>query len=144
MAKDPICGMYVDESKAKASGKTSTYGDMTYYFCSDGCKQQFDKNPASYAGKADPRNGLRGKHSIVNSSSLKKAVLHKDPICGMDVDEQAAKASGRTSKYRGKTYYFCADGCKQEFEKESERYIEEKSGKARKAERPATPAPIHD
>ena len=39
MAKDPICGMYVDESTATI---TSELGGRNYYFCSTGCKEQFD------------------------------------------------------------------------------------------------------
>ncbi len=46
MAKDPVCGMQVDEKKA--AGK-SEYQGQTYYFCSPGCKQMFDQNPAQYA-----------------------------------------------------------------------------------------------
>lgn len=48
MAKDPICGMDVEE--AKAAGK-SEYNGKTYYFCSAGCKAEFDKEPEKYAGK---------------------------------------------------------------------------------------------
>jgi Cu+-exporting ATPase len=44
----------------------------------------------------------------------------KDPVCGMTVAE--AKAAG-TSEYGGKTYYFCAAGCRESFEKEPEKYI---------------------
>ena len=46
MAKDPICGMKVDEKKAAG---TSTYSGATYYFCSTGCKAEFDKNPTKFA-----------------------------------------------------------------------------------------------
>lgn len=43
-----------------------------------------------------------------------------DPVCGMEVDEKTAAA---TSKYQGKTYYFCAPGCKTAFDKEPEKYL---------------------
>lgn len=42
-----------------------------------------------------------------------------DPICKMTVDEQKASA---TSVYQGKTYYFCAEACKQAFDKNPEKY----------------------
>ena len=45
---DPVCGMEVDEARAKATGKTSVYHGKTYYFCAVECKEQFDKNPGSY------------------------------------------------------------------------------------------------
>ena len=47
--------------------------------------------------------------------------MAKDPVCGMDVDEQTAAA---TAEYQGKTYYFCAPGCKKAFEKEPEKYVQ--------------------
>ncbi|MEK6680952.1 MAG: heavy metal translocating P-type ATPase, partial [Nitrospirota bacterium] len=40
-----------------------------------------------------------------------------DPICGMTVDEKTAKYK---SEYKGKQYYFCAQGCKDKFEKDPE------------------------
>ena len=45
MEKDVVCGMQVDS--AKAAG-TSQYNGKTYYFCSKGCKAQFDANPAQF------------------------------------------------------------------------------------------------
>ena len=46
--------------------------------------------------------------------------MAKDPVCKMDVSEE--KASEKT-EYKGKTYYFCAKGCKERFEKDPEKYI---------------------
>lgn len=46
MAKDPICGMMVDEKNAKL---TSEYNGKKYYFCNERCKLTFDKNPARFA-----------------------------------------------------------------------------------------------
>jgi len=51
VTKDPVCGFNVDESKAKAAGFQSTFKDQTYYFCSAGCQQHFEKNPERYAEK---------------------------------------------------------------------------------------------
>jgi YHS domain-containing protein len=44
-----------------------------------------------------------------------------DPVCKMKVDEEKAKYR---SEYRGKTYYFCAPGCKKAFDKEPEKYLQ--------------------
>jgi YHS domain-containing protein len=46
MAKDPVCGMQVDENKAAAS---SHYKGKTYYLCSAACKATFEKNPEKFA-----------------------------------------------------------------------------------------------
>lgn len=45
MAKDPVCGMDVDPATARW---TSEYQGKTYYFCSPGCKRQFDEHPEQY------------------------------------------------------------------------------------------------
>lgn len=45
MAKDPICGMSVNEETAR---HRSEHQGKTYYFCSPGCKAEFDENPAKY------------------------------------------------------------------------------------------------
>ncbi|MHA1926118.1 MAG: HAD-IC family P-type ATPase, partial [Candidatus Thorarchaeota archaeon] len=45
-----------------------------------------------------------------------------DPICKMDVDMSAALY---TSKYAGKTYYFCAQYCKDTFDADPEKYKDE-------------------
>lgn len=45
--KDPVCGMAIDKSKAKAQAQ---HKGKTYYFCAEGCKRKFEKDPASYAG----------------------------------------------------------------------------------------------
>jgi len=48
-AKDPICGMSVKISGAKY---TAEYQGKTYYFCSEGCKTEFLKDPAKHAAPA--------------------------------------------------------------------------------------------
>ncbi len=44
-AIDPVCGMTVNTRTAEYR---SFRGDETYYFCSAGCKQRFDKDPEKY------------------------------------------------------------------------------------------------
>jgi YHS domain-containing protein len=44
----------------------------------------------------------------------------KDLVCNMTIDEKTAPYR---SEYKGKTYYFCAKGCKVTFEKDPEKYI---------------------
>jgi len=47
MSTDPVCGMEVDEAEAAVA--RSEYQGQTYYFCSESCKAEFDKDPASFA-----------------------------------------------------------------------------------------------
>jgi len=56
-ATDPVCGMSVDTATAEYR---SFRDGKTYYFCSAGCKQSFDKEPARYTD-ADPK-GAHGAH----------------------------------------------------------------------------------
>ncbi len=48
MAKDPVCGMDIDERIAPAK---SEYQGQTYYFCTPGCKREFDKNPEKFVSQ---------------------------------------------------------------------------------------------
>jgi len=45
MAKDPVCGMDVDEKKAAVQ---STYKGKTYYFCNKACQKEFEQSPEKY------------------------------------------------------------------------------------------------
>lgn len=42
-----------------------------------------------------------------------------DPVCEMEVDESDPPAQ---TEYRGETYYFCAEGCRETFEENPEQY----------------------
>ena len=44
-----------------------------------------------------------------------------DVVCHMEVDPKTAAA---TSEYKGKTYYFCARGCKVAFDKDPKKYLQ--------------------
>ncbi len=54
----------------------------------------------------------------------KTNTMAKDLVCGMDVDINKAAAK---SEHQGKTYYFCAPGCKTEFDKNPNQYISEQA-----------------
>jgi Cu+-exporting ATPase len=53
MAKDPVCGMQVDE---KTAASKSEYKGQTYFFCSPGCKKSFDQDPEKYVSKSHGQN----------------------------------------------------------------------------------------
>jgi P-type Cu+ transporter len=42
-----------------------------------------------------------------------------DPVCGMEVNP---KASPR-EEYQGRTFYFCSEGCEEEFKKSPAAYV---------------------
>lgn len=45
--------------------------------------------------------------------------MERDPVCGMNVDPKTTKL---TSQHEGKTFYFCAPGCKKDFDADPHRY----------------------
>ncbi len=52
--------------------------------------------------------------------TAKEEPMAIDPVCRMTVEPAKAAAQ---STYKGQTYYFCAVGCKQRFDREPERYL---------------------
>ncbi len=58
--------------------------------------------------------------SGISIEALQGLVKGKDPVCGMEVE--AAKAAG-LSIHNGKTYYFCATACKQQFDSNPDKYV---------------------
>lgn len=57
------------------------------------------------------------------------ANILRDPVCGMDISP--AHAAG-TTNYEGDTYFFCSQGCKDAFDQEPEKYIDQgAAGQAR-------------
>jgi Cu+-exporting ATPase len=53
-AIDPVCGMSVDPTNSE---HRSVHDGETYYFCSEGCKEGFDKDPGKYVGAAKTGRG---------------------------------------------------------------------------------------
>jgi Cu+-exporting ATPase len=60
----------------------------------------------------DHQHGVTGAHSATTTEV--------DPVCGMKVDPQKARA---TAEYRGKKYYFCCQGCADRFQVEPGKFI---------------------
>lgn len=97
---------------SKAAGK-SVYKGKTYYFCCNGCKPKFDKNPDKYV-----------KKSPAAPKSASKIVSSVCPVMGTKIPD-VSKAAGK-SVYKGKTYYFCCPMCKPAFDKNPAKYIKGK------------------
>ena len=49
-ARDPVCGMDVDQADARREGLFSVHQARTHYFCSQGCRKDFEASPAKYVG----------------------------------------------------------------------------------------------
>ncbi len=46
-------------------------------------------------------------------------MMAKDPVCGMTVSKEGAPAK---EMYKGHTFYFCSDACKEKFEQNRDKY----------------------
>ncbi|MCL7383100.1 MAG: YHS domain-containing protein [Thaumarchaeota archaeon] len=58
-AVDPVCGMEIERGKI-----STTYEGATYYFCSEECRREFEKNPGKYITESSPaRNIEMHRHS---------------------------------------------------------------------------------
>lgn len=99
-AVDPVCGMKITKEEAKFSYE---YNGKTYYFCMEGCKEKFVKNPEEYL-KADEE----------------KVTC---PVSGKEMNKSDAAGS---MEYNGKTYYFCCAGCETKFKEDPEKYTKKK------------------
>jgi len=135
LEKDPVCGMSVDPSAAKAAHE---HAGRTYYFCCGGCKAKFIADPAKYlvsgrvAGSPGASPGPENVAVVAPLSALPiigsappASAAAKDPVCGMTVDASRAKASYR---FAGQTYYFCCAGCKEKFSLDPAKYLLPKTG----------------
>ena len=47
----------------------------------------------------------------------------EDPVCGMQVDPETARARGLTFTYEGREYFFCGKGCLLEFRDDPARFV---------------------
>ncbi len=72
--KDPVCGQEVSPKKAEKAGRKSTLAGKTYYFDSDECKEQFEKNPVSFIKKISEESSV--EKPPASSKSLKKGQGH--------------------------------------------------------------------
>ncbi len=49
--------------------------------------------------------------------------MAKDPVCGMDVDERFTQIQ---VGYLGKVHFFCSPACREVFERNPNRFLEQK------------------
>lgn len=103
-----ICPVSGKEIKSVEDAPKYEYKGKTYYFCCDGCKEAFMKDPEKHL-QADAH-----AHAHPEDAAY-------DPVCNMKVKKEEAAA---THEYDGKTYYFCMEQCKEKFVQNPEKYIQ--------------------
>jgi len=50
---------------------------------------------------------------------------NEDPVCGMQVDTETARARGLTFTHDGREYAFCGKGCMLDFKDEPAKFLAE-------------------
>jgi multidrug efflux pump subunit AcrA (membrane-fusion protein)/YHS domain-containing protein len=58
---DPVCKVEVDQSRARAAGRTVTHQGQIFYFDSYECKAQFERDPGKYQRAAGRGQGAAGQ-----------------------------------------------------------------------------------
>jgi len=78
-ATDPVCGMTLKKSEAKA---TFDYKGTTYYFCNAGCKDAFVKDPEKYLQKKDEAAGEKPGACPRSGKQMPMAGMHQGKMAG--------------------------------------------------------------
>ncbi|HBH87060.1 MAG TPA: copper-transporting ATPase [Syntrophaceae bacterium] len=79
---DLVCGMIIEDTDAVTK---STYKGSTYYFCSEPCKEDFDKNPESYVGTKIESDESKGAtiYTCPMHPEVRQTGPGSCPKCGM-------------------------------------------------------------
>lgn len=72
--------------------------------------------PRDIRSSHDDRAGVTG----INDGGLTMATA-KDPVCAMEIEEGDAVGS---ADHQGKSYYFCSEDCREEFEADPSAYVD--------------------
>jgi Cu+-exporting ATPase len=113
VATDPVCGMRVDEARARAAGRVATHAGTAYFFCNPRCKARFEADPAgtlqAAAARASegaaPPAGTRSHdaapapaphaYTCPMCPEVKNERPGSCPSCGMALDPPLAPAATR-------------------------------------------------
>jgi YHS domain-containing protein len=122
---DPVCGMQLDDQQTAI---TSQYMNRTYFFCSLGCKQQFDNDPQRYAvqpaqGSTSDDQTISGQGSMgvrpLDRSSTGQRDVGADPSGQWNTEQgtsgEIVSGEGRTSS--GSSYEHSTTDAEREAER---------------------------
>ncbi len=87
--------------------------------CGKGCAMKDGKCPGDCSCK---NCACRSCCKTGQATDTTKQDFALDPVCGMDV---TMKDAGHTHEYKGKTYYFCSETCKERFSKDPDKFLAE-------------------
>jgi P-type Cu+ transporter len=100
-ALDPVCGMSVDPANPR--GGSAEHDGTTYYFCSNGCREQFVQDPARFIQRKPQLVTIQAAPPTSNASAPVEYTcpMHPEivrngpgacPICGMALEPRTITA----------------------------------------------------
>jgi YHS domain-containing protein len=102
-SKDPVCGMFVDEDKTAAAGRTSKHQGKTYFFCSDPCKTDFENDPKRYAEHGAKEPDAKTKEAMMKELGMQERKAPGGAGSGQHDGHSAPPPAKRTDKKEDKT-----------------------------------------
>ena len=106
----PVSGEAIDP-------KVSTdYQGKKVYFCCKDCIAKFNADPSKYAAALKPEAGLLARGKDVKDD------LFQCAVCSASMGA-AKRSAGKTTDYKGTTYFLCSDGCLDSFKGDPEKYV---------------------
>jgi len=117
--KCPVMG---HEGVVKESTTFSVVDGKKYYHCCGGCSGKFTANTAKY---------LDGFVVPANVTKVDKKGKHFQ--CAVSGEAGVVSTETLFADKDGKRYYFCCEGCKEEFDKDAKKFIKSDKKKAKKS-----------
>lgn len=106
-----ICPVMKKEIEINNKTPNIEFEGKRYYLCCDKAVEIFKKEPQRYSSNSDLPIGNK-------------------LICPVMKREFTPTSKSPKIEYKGKIYYFCCEGCIDEFKKEPEKYIVKKKNKS--------------
>jgi Cu+-exporting ATPase len=92
-ARDPVCGMIVDPATAQ---HRSEHGGRSYFFCSKGCRERFEADPARYLTPKPTPAAKPATSETLWTCPMHPQIVRSEPgncpICGMALEAMTPAA----------------------------------------------------
>ena len=98
MVTDPVCKMTIEKEDAVG---TSVYKGVTYYFCTESCKENFDKDPEAFLGEnLSEQKKDAAKGGVLYTCPMHPEIKETKPVpcskCGMALEVVAPSLQTKT------------------------------------------------
>ena len=96
----------------KAGTQVIDYKGKSFYFCCEGCPQEFLKDPDKYLAMTEFRE---------RRPTLEE--IGREAQCAVMKHKFKVTAATPVIDYHGKSFYFCCPGCPGEFKRNPDKYM---------------------